>query len=1043
MSRSSFKSISGFDPRSIPGCQVWFDGADRSTITGSNTVTAWRDKSKNGWNATTLIGTAPTNTTVNGNNAVSFAGQSTLTVPNVSFSSVQSRAIFIVYRVVTSTPNFISFFSTQWSGANNQGGHNNLIYPSGGGGPYLQSYAVGGAVQGVGADPAVSTIGSTAIACMIHSAVSTANNVVTLNGTSYTLTTSTVASGYGSDTVTYYIGNAYTQPYILCEYILYQEEFTVGQRQQVEGYLAHKWGINTSLPTIHPSRYIKPFSRRFVPIDIDDCVLWLDSADGPTVSLSGNNVLSWTDKIQQLTFNPLNAGYYPTRQATGGILFGNASSNLSGTSQGLFTHTQWILPTQNFTLFCVSYPLTIDAYRNACFFGSDAYGGATLPNFLMTIEMGNSGNSSNSMLFDYNGSSWGQTIIGNTNTTSAPRIDVLVSSAGATSGWNFINGTENSYTSSNVYTSSYTNYPVNVSYLGAFTSTVQGHRNFNGRIYEIIVYAKALSASDRRSVEGYLANKWKFPSSLIANHPFRTFPPLTTIPFSPTNISNCILWLDPTNTSTLTLSGSNVVSINDLSASGSNATRYNGSAYATTATVSGSTVLSFPGSNIVYRSAMTLSGSAYTIFVVMGLVSTTGNGSGFQRAVNADSGNGTIFIGAQDGRLATFCGNNGFNDTNMNTPVYTLTGNGLQLVTMYVDGSTLVPIINGTVMDIKTGTTGATTVLDIGAYQDGSTQSWNGYIGDIIVYSRALTEAEVQQTEGYLAWKWKLDKRLPVTHPFYSYRPKQSAPIVVLGGGGGGGGGSTTVNFSYTGSDQYWTAPAGVTSITVTLNGAGGGNSYGSSGGAGGLVSGTLAVMPGYTYTIIVGQGGGSGYYQTYGGGGGSGVYGYGSQGGGRSAIAYGGTDLVTAGAGGGGAYYTNGGAGGGTDGASGNGATGGGQYSGGYPSTSYGGFEFDGNYGGQYYGGNGGYYYGSGGGSGWYGGGGGGYYDQSGGGGSSYVGSLTGTVVNTQGAGAASATNGSITIVFTSGGGGASGASGATGASGSSGSSGGSGPPA
>jgi hypothetical protein len=241
-----------FQPNNIAGLSVWFDAADMTTITGSSPVTAWRDKSGYRWNATTLIGTAPTLTTVNGNTAVSFAGSSTLTVSNVSFSSlIQSRAIFVVYRVPTSSANYISWFSTQANGINNQGGHNNLVIPTGGGGPYLQSFAVGGAVRGMGADPAVNTIGTTALAVMIHSAVSTASNVVTLNGTSYTLTTNTTASGYGVGTVTYYIGNAYPQPYILCEYIMYQREFTVGERQQVEAYLAWKWGITSSLPATH------------------------------------------------------------------------------------------------------------------------------------------------------------------------------------------------------------------------------------------------------------------------------------------------------------------------------------------------------------------------------------------------------------------------------------------------------------------------------------------------------------------------------------------------------------------------------------------------------------------------------------------------------------------------------------------------------------------------------------------------------------------------------------------------------------------------
>jgi hypothetical protein len=284
-------------------------------------------------------------------------------------------------------------------------------------------------------------------------------------------------------------------------------------------------------------------------------------------------------------------------------------------------------------------------------------------------------------------------------------------------------------------------------------SFVMGQWNvgwLNGYVHEILIYNRALTLGEYQSVEGYLAQKWRF----------------ATANFNPTSIPGCILWLDPATQGNLTYSGANVTAIKDSSTLGNNATRYNGASYATTATVSGNTILSFPGAGITYRSAMVLTGSAYTIFTIMSLVSTTGNGSGYQRAINADSGGGTIFIGALNGNLATFCGTSGFNDIAANSPTYVLTGNGIQLVTMYVSGSSLIPYINGTAQTTKTGSTGATTVLDIGAYQN-SSQNWNGYIGDVIIYNTALTTAQRQQVEGYLAWKWGLKNSLPSTHPYY------------------------------------------------------------------------------------------------------------------------------------------------------------------------------------------------------------------------------------------------------------------------------------
>ena len=224
-----------------------------------------------------------------------------------------------------------------------------------------------------------------------------------------------------------------------------------------------------------------------------------------------------------------------------------------------------------------------------------------------------------------------------------------------------------------------------------------------------------------------------------------------------------------------------------------------------------------------------------------------------------------------------------------------------------------------------------------------------------------------------------------------------------------------TRTFTFTGADQAWTVPPGVSSVTVKLWGAGGGYgapwSYSSNGGGGGFTTATVAVTPGEVLNVVVG---GGGHYQysllksnwEYGGGGGAPNYtfdtGYSASGGGRSALRRSVTELVTAGGGGGGGAGagTNanaGGAGGGLSGQpgtqnNGSAAGPGTQTAGGAggatsrPSQGSGG---QGNPGGPLLGGtpNDGTY-GGGGGGGWYGGGGGGIYDPSmggGGGGSGY----------------------------------------------------------
>lgn len=67
---------------------------------------------------------------------------------------------------------------------------------------------------------------------------------------------------------------------------------------------------------------------------------------------------------------------------------------------------------------------------------------------------------------------------------------------------------------------------------------------------------------------------------------------------------------------------------------------------------------------------------------------------------------------------------------------------------------------------------------------------------------------------------------------------------------------ATSVTFTYTGSAQTWTVPVGVTSVDLTVKGAGGGGSV-SPGGSGARVEVTrLSVTPGESFTFRIGGGG-------------------------------------------------------------------------------------------------------------------------------------------------------------------------------------------
>jgi hypothetical protein len=223
---------------------------------------------------------------------------------------------------------------------------------------------------------------------------------------------------------------------------------------------------------------------------------------------------------------------------------------------------------------------------------------------------------------------------------------------------------------------------------------------------------------------------------------------------------------------------------------------------------------------------------------------------------------------------------------------------------------------------------------------------------------------------------------------------------------------TTATALSYTGAQQTYTVPAGVTSVVIEAWGAQGttGQGTGGFGGQGGYAKGTLAVTPGQVLNVYVGGQAG------YNGGGNWGVTGPGGYGGGGSDVrtSTATSSRVIVGGGGGGGGFNNGssfggGAGGGTTGATGTqtcSGTGGTQSSGG------------GNQGGCSGSGNGGLGNGGNGASINYGGGGGGYYGGgsgstdaygSGGGGSSYITGLGNATTTTGGRNG----NGGVTITY------------------------------
>jgi hypothetical protein len=247
-----------FNPTTIPNCLIWFDAADstRFSLTGT-TVNSWTSKGSYTGSAAANTGTVVSGTvTQNGLNVVRFAGGTqlafTMAVPN------QARAWFSVTRCITQlsqavTPSFWTIVGATSSGAGEE-----AISGQGFGIPGTNSYTVS-LLQLSIADIVKTTTAADSfqvwtIISHVNSAVSTGSNVITVNGTSQTLVTSSLASGYRTTSYTKIINQASLNSGMdVGEILMYNGEITTLQRQLVESYLAQKWGLQGSLPPNHPN----------------------------------------------------------------------------------------------------------------------------------------------------------------------------------------------------------------------------------------------------------------------------------------------------------------------------------------------------------------------------------------------------------------------------------------------------------------------------------------------------------------------------------------------------------------------------------------------------------------------------------------------------------------------------------------------------------------------------------------------------------------------------------------------------------------------
>jgi len=729
------KSISGFDPRSIVGCSLWLDGADPAGtgVVPANgaSISSWMDKSGNRYNATVYSGrTAATWSAAS--NCVYFQA-STVGYQTSYPANPSTETMFIVANIDSPADGNNNAIICGGSGARSFGfGYSGSGGTGRSGSGYLNSRVAWASTWIAGP-----SAGTTAL--VTGTVITTSSIACGLNGSD--LTAGTVSAFSSSAGTTLGVDTTYTPIYFkgyVMDIIFYSRVLGTTERRSVEGYLAWKWGIKSSLPAIHPFYSTPAFSRPFGPTDIPGCALWLDGADSSTASMtfsSGSNLSVWKDKsgagnnfnLTAGTTSNISDGGYSVVNFPSGAIMSSANRITFTTSSAFFI----VSKVTNTTYFC--YLLGF----------SDLISGDFGIKYLYGILTGTPGSTQSS----------GAGELGSTTF--------------------YVNGSFNPNFGSNYYTNVYaiidTVAPVSggTSYLtlsSAFYS-----RYFIGNIAEFLFYPGGVTSSQRQQIEGYLAAKW----GLLNNLPGKTL--------SPMNIPGCVLWLDGADQSTIT-GTTTMTAWKDKSPNRYTANSFSNSVAApswVSNVQNGNGVIQYSAGNGSSISSFVLA-QTMSIFEVYYPINQAIDGPFLEQGTNANAGSSAGFFFHAQNNNNFLINPAGPTATSVNFGT-TAISNTWQLIEGInpdpASSTTMAYYVNGVVKasgTTQSGTTTVTATLYINGRGGANVLSYNAYLAELIIYNTALSTAQRQSVENYLMSKWGISN--VTSHPFKSIPPSTSQP---------------------------------------------------------------------------------------------------------------------------------------------------------------------------------------------------------------------------------------------------------------------------
>jgi hypothetical protein len=769
------KSLLPVTPATFGGLDFWLDATDTTTIQSSgNAVISWQNKGIRDFTATPSLGTPTTGTTWNGLNYVTCPSGSRLTFTS-GFGSAGEQTWFIVARGVDDPP------GTTGNIIFVENANNDRIYLTRNATTFnrgifqlvLQSASRGNMVVSEDAalsntSPATSNYktdtrpgnpyGNVISYCAVNSdKFPITSNAITICGSEPIRLATNVPAGGSSgnpggnrtaDSV-YTIGDTNNRVgWDFFEIIRYSRALTTTERQAVEGYIAWKYRMRTI------------DEQNFIPTSFSNCELWLDSGlfIDTSINFSGT---TWLDKSGKGRHAVLGATSFGP---SSNVYVGNGGVDAGFSTSAFLRCPLSISSDQPVTVFAVANQSTV----------------TTSSRTIISINC-TPGTRGNMLTLSTNPTTprWifgGGTTETNGYILSIPavggRADVVSAYWSPGSSQLFcrgVGGPPSSNTPTSLRAGSTT-------LIGATTTNVANSTTagefWRGEINEIIVYSRILSENQRKIVETYLANKWvnTLMTSTSPLHPFRHSMPYQR-QFHPSDLVDYRIrfWIDATDPSTFTLSGTNLATIQDKSPEPRTLSIGGTVGYDTT-TLNGIPSFNLSNGRITtnFTTAINASHRATAIFV--GYLFNNPAVGHSAIATNSSSGN----PGGARWRISEFNSSNTRNVWTNSTFVAQaipaiapavstgrpyvwassmsdISGTSYRYSAYLNDGS-------GTNFNVNTQTGSNPNQFHLRVGGDVSigllSNTYPGCIGEVIIYDGYLTLSELRRVSGYLSWKW-------------------------------------------------------------------------------------------------------------------------------------------------------------------------------------------------------------------------------------------------------------------------------------------------